>query len=66
MADTCQNPFFACASTEPTKIAVDILYKGQRLSLCQDCWQKLADTDITWASTTEDENLKAKDLRRWK
>lgn len=64
MPESCQNPFFSCTSSEPTKIALDILYKGQRLPLCKDCWQKLADTDAQW-HWPEPPNLKAKDLRLW-
>jgi hypothetical protein len=65
MSEKCQNPFFTCTSTEPSKIVVDIIYKGQRLSICQDCWNKLAESDTTWTSSRDDLDLKAKDLRLW-
>ncbi|MEM1540976.1 MAG: hypothetical protein QXJ07_06340 [Candidatus Bathyarchaeia archaeon] len=60
----CQNPFFHCEG-KSNRIAVDIIYKGERLSICQDCWNKIAESDITWTNTQEDLDLRAKDLRLW-
>lgn len=49
MAESCQNPFFPCTSSNPTHIALDIVYKGERLPICEDCWTKIADSDIEWS-----------------
>jgi len=63
--DKCQNPFFSCTSPNPTNIALDIIFKGERLSICQDCWTKIADSEITWGTLHDDTYLRAKDLRLW-
>lgn len=40
--------FRKCSSEE---IAVYIMFKGERLSICHECWKKLAPTDFEWGSS---------------
>jgi hypothetical protein len=54
--EKCSNPFFRCESQNPTDIALDIIYKGEQLPICEDCWTKLAETDIEWGQPLPEPN----------
>ena len=43
----CENPFFPCEG-KSNRTALDIIFKGERLTICEDCWSKIADSDIQW------------------
>jgi hypothetical protein len=43
----CQNPFFPCQG-KTNRIAVIIRLKNQDHEICEDCWNKLADSNISW------------------
>jgi len=43
----CQNPW-AYKKCSNADLAVFIVYKGEQLSICHKCWNKLADSDHEW------------------
>jgi hypothetical protein len=43
----CQNPFFPCQG-KTNRTAVIIRLKDQDHEICEDCWNKLAESDIEW------------------
>lgn len=48
--ETCQNPFteHKCKSTN---IKLYIQVNGERLPICENCWNKIADSKEEWSST---------------
>ncbi len=45
--EKCKNPW-SNNKCQKTDIEVYIYYKGQRLPICRDCWDSIADKDIEW------------------
>jgi hypothetical protein len=43
----CENPFFTC-DEKSDRIAVIIRLNGKEHSICEGCWNKIADSNITW------------------
>jgi hypothetical protein len=43
----CHNPFFPCQGKN-NRTAVIIRLKDQDHEICEDCWNKLADSNISW------------------
>jgi hypothetical protein len=43
----CENPFFPCEG-KSNRIAVIIRLNGQDHEVCEDCWQRIAESDIEW------------------
>jgi hypothetical protein len=43
----CENPFFPCEG-KSNKIAIIIRLKDGDHQICEDCWNKLAETDAEW------------------
>jgi hypothetical protein len=43
----CQNPFFPCQG-KTNRTTVIIRLKNQDHEICEDCWNKLAESDIEW------------------
>jgi hypothetical protein len=41
------EPFFKCEG-KSNKIAVIIRLKGRDHQICEDCWNKLAESEIEW------------------
>jgi len=42
----CRNPWEKECKDED--IELYILFKGERLPICRQCWSKLADKDVEW------------------
>jgi len=45
--ERCCNPWNG--SCEETDIALYIFYEGEKLPICQRCWQKIAAKDFEWS-----------------
>jgi len=44
--ETCMNPWNGrCGSTD---IALYIMYKGDRLPICRECWEAISSKDVEW------------------
>ncbi|MCD6466272.1 hypothetical protein J7L27_07915 [Candidatus Bathyarchaeota archaeon] len=44
--ERCRNPWNSnCRST---KIALYIIYKGERIPICWKCWKSIANKNIEW------------------
>jgi len=44
--ERCKNPLRKeCRESD---IAVYILFKGERLPICRQCWSRMADDDVEW------------------
>jgi hypothetical protein len=43
----CQNPFFKCEG-KGKRITVIIRLKGQDYEVCEDCFAKIAESQIEW------------------
>jgi hypothetical protein len=44
--ENCANPWNGeCRSTD---IVLYILFEGDNLPICRDCWNEIAETDIEW------------------
>lgn len=51
----CQNPWNPhCNNTD---IVVFIRYKDETLPICQECWNKIADSDLEWGEETKNNIL---------
>jgi len=48
----CENPFFPCGG-KSDRIVLDIIFNGKRLSICEDCWEKIADSKIEWENSKQ-------------
>jgi hypothetical protein len=46
MSLKCTNPFFDCINKDSElKITVDICVKGEKFSLCDKCWNIIAESE---------------------
>jgi hypothetical protein len=44
--ENCANPWNGeCKSTD---IVLYILYRGDNVPICRDCWNEIADTGVEW------------------
>jgi hypothetical protein len=43
----CANPFFPCEG-KSGKIAVIIRSQGTDYEVCEDCWERIGDSNISW------------------
>jgi len=50
----CENPFFSCEG-KGNRIVLDIIFNGKRLSICEDCWEKIANSKIEWGELVKEE-----------
>ena len=48
VTEQCKNPFKEDECTN-TDVETYIVYKGERLSICKECWIKIAESDIQWS-----------------
>jgi hypothetical protein len=46
ITETCSNPWNG--SCENTDIALYIMYRGERIPLCWECWIKISRKNIEW------------------
>ncbi len=53
----CNNPFFSCEG-KSNRIAVVIRIKGIDYEICEECWNKIADSDIQWENPEGEPSLK--------
>lgn len=45
----CQiNKIYPRRKCNNQEVAVIILWKGERVKLCPECWAKIADSDLSW------------------
>jgi len=44
--ERCKNPWKSDCENENIKLY--IIYRGEKLPICQCCWESIADKDVNW------------------
>lgn len=49
-AEQCRNPWNTSCTN--TNITVYIVYRGERLPICSNCWDTIAESEAEWGEET--------------
>ena len=50
MEEKCKTPFLKRKKCESTDIFCSIMYKGEELVICHNCWKIISKSDAEWGN----------------